>query len=576
MIRLSYIALSFALALGFSACNDDDYNETGIGNDFKVSRTEIALASTAPHTVTVRAGSTPVVTTDASWLHISAPSHSGAGIYSFDLTADIHTGYEPRTGTVNISANNGSSNITVTQFAAETVQIVSTTPGTTLDADGGSVAIKYQATGEVDITAPEWFTLSVSKDIVESTVTYTYNPNYAEPRTGDVVISLKSDPTVSASVSFSQGATAGVMTSDAKTIASRMYAGVNIGNTMECPASNGVWAEGAWTTAKVNMTYIKGLKTLGFNAVRVPCAWDGYVIDTANNTIDPKWLDRVAEVVGWIVNEGMYAIVNIHWDGGWLENNVANGYDAAIDKKQHDYWTQIATRLNAFDEHLLFAGMNEPGMNGGTGGNAIDAIMKYQQTFVDAVRATGGNNATRCLIHQGPETNIDKTVAGSYKLPNDPVADRTLVEIHNYDPSDYTLMETDNQWGANSPVKLYWGSKFHVEGSNRNCTWGEETHIDAQYKKMQDAYVSKGIPVIVGEYSSSIRRQADFPELIVDTYKQSRAYWNEYMTMSAKNHGCVPFYWETGGDINRLNGNAINQYAIDGIMKGAAAGVYPF
>ncbi len=578
VIRLSYIALSLALALGFTACSDDDYNETGIGNDFKVSRSQVALAATNPHTVTVRAASAPTVTSDSEWLHASAPAHNGAGIYTFDILADAMPGYDPRTGILTVSASNGSSTISVTQYGEETVQILSTQPGTTLDPTGGTVTIRYAATGEVDITTPIWLDAVVSKSYDESTLTYTYNANYSETRSGDVVISLKNDPSVSASVTLTQDATEGVMTSDAKTIASRMFAGINIGNTMECPASNGVWGEGQWTTAKVNEAYIKGLKTMGFNAVRIPCAWDSYVTDAANNTIDPAWLDRVAEVVGWVINEDMYAIVNIHWDGGWLENNVASGYNDDINQKQHDYWTQIANRLNKFDEHLLFAGMNEPGMGGGFTTTTVQAIMKYQQTFVDAVRATGGNNATRCLIHQGPETNIDKTVDASlkYALPDDPVANRTLVEIHNYDPSNYTLLEEDNAWGANMPIKLYWGSKFHLSGSNRNCDWGEEDYLDAQYKKMQDAFVSKGIPVIVGEYSSMIRNPANFPEMDVDRYKQSRAYWNEYQTMSAKNHGCVPFYWETGGDINRNNGSVLNQYAIDGIMAGAAAGIYPF
>lgn len=578
MIRLSYIALSLALALGFTSCSDDDYSERGIGNDFKVSRSEIALAASAPQTVTVRAASAPAVVSDSEWLHATTPAHNGAGIYTFDLAADEHTGYDTRTGIVTVTASNGSSQISVTQYGHETVEILSTTPGTTLEPTGGTLSIHYAATGDVDITVPHWLDAVTSKSLTELTLSYTYNANYSETRTGDVVITLKSDPSVSATVTFTQDATEGVMTSDAKTIASRMYAGINIGNTMECPASNGVWGEGQWTTAKVNVNYIKGLKAMGFNAVRIPCAWDSYVIDAANNTIDPAWLDRVSEIVGWIVNEDMYAIVNIHWDGGWLENHVGDGYSSTIDRKQHDYWTQIATRLNKYDEHLLFAGMNEPGMNGGITSSTVQTIMKYQQTFVDAVRATGGNNAVRCLIHQGPETNIDKTVDASlqYKLPVDNVTGRALVEIHNYDPSNYTLLEEDNAWGPNMPIKLYWGSKFHVAGSERNCDWGQEDFIDQQYKKMQDAYVSKGIPVIVGEYSSMIRNPADFPEMDVERYEQSRAYWNEYQTMSAKNHGCVPFYWETGGDINRTNGKVLKQYAIDGLMRGASAGVYPF
>ena len=107
--------------------------------------------------------------------------------------------------------------------------------------------------------------------------------------------------------------------------------------------------------------YIKGLKALGFNAVRIPCAWDYYIVNPSTYEIDAAWLDRVSEVVGYCVANDMYAIVNIHWDGGWLEESITHGYSSEVDAKQKAIWTQIANKLNAYDEHLLFAGCNEPG-----------------------------------------------------------------------------------------------------------------------------------------------------------------------------------------------------------------------
>ena len=136
--------------------------------------------------------------------------------------------------------------------------------------------------------------------------------------------------------------------------------------------------------------------------------------------IDAAWLDRVSEVVGYCVANDMYAIVNIHWDGGWLEESITHGYSSEI-----------------------------------------DAILKYEQTFIDAVRATGGNNASRCLIVQGPYTNIDKTV-NDYTMPKDEVPDRLMVEVHFYDPYQFTMMNHDETW---SNVFLYWGKDNHVSGS---------------------------------------------------------------------------------------------------------------
>ena len=121
--------------------------------------------------------------------------------------------------------------------------------------------------------------------------------------------------------------------------------------------------------------------------------------------------------MGWVVT--VYAIVNIHWDGGWLEENVHLAYDEAINKKQHDYWTQIAGQLKHYDEHVLFAGMNEPRQqNGADAELAVENIIKYQQTFINAVRATGGNNALRHLVVQAPNTNGVFIFVGHMAVPS--------------------------------------------------------------------------------------------------------------------------------------------------------------
>lgn len=359
------------------------------------------------------------------------------------------------------------------------------------------------------------------------------------------------------------------MNSDAKTLAAKMYAGINIGNTLEVPKGQD-WGN----NATVSSAYIKGLKKLGFNAVRIPCAWSSHA-DASTYQIDAEWLDKVAEAVNLCSVNDMYAIVNIHWDGGWLEDNILGGYSEAINTKQKTLWTQIATKFKDYDEHLLFAGCNEPGMNETSGGAfkaaSVQTIMRYEQTFVDAVRATGGNNATRCLIVQGPATRISDTCNDEcgYSMPTDNVANRLMLEVHFYDPYNFCLMEKDEGWGN---TFWYWGEPNHVSGSEHNPTWGEEAYVKEQFQLMKTHFVDKGYPVIIGEYSAMKRTVSESQE----KHNQSRAYWNEVVTREAKNHGIVPFYWETNGDINRSTGEAREAYAIDGIMKGAAAGKYPY
>mgnify|MGYP004459832687 FL=1 len=365
----------------------------------------------------------------------------------------------------------------------------------------------------------------------------------------------------------------GEMKHSAKELAALMYAGINIGNTMECPGN-----EGAWSGSKVNEEYIKGLKAAGFNAVRIPCAWDSYITDKTSFEIDAKWLDRVARVVSWCIQNDMYVVLNSHWDNGWLEDNI---FDAskkdAINAEQKAIWTQIANKFKDYDEHLLFAACNEPGMNETsrkgkkwTDAEAVARVVEYEQTMIDAVRATGGNNAKRTLIVQGLGTSIAETNDYMTALPTDAVEDRLMVEVHFYEPYQFALMEEDASWGK---CYYFWGKDNQVAGSDRNTPDASaEAWVDASMKKMYDKYVSKGIPCIIGEYSAMFRNLSENQ----DIHDKSVAYYGEYVTKVAKNNGCVPFYWETGTVINRKDGSVKKQAVVDGLMKGAQEGKYPW
>ncbi|MCD8207882.1 MAG: glycoside hydrolase family 5 protein, partial [Bacteroidales bacterium] len=137
------------------------------------------------------------------------------------------------------------------------------------------------------------------------------------------------------------------------------------------------------------------------------------------------------------------------------------------------------------------------------------------------------------------------------------------------DPYQFTLMEGDASWGNEF---WYWGSSNYVSGSSHNATWGEVDYILEQFGKMKTGFVDKGYPVIIGEYCAIKRTNVDNQE----KHNSSRADYNEAVTRYAKEYGCAPFYWETGTDINRTTGAVKEDYAIEGIMKGASEGKYPF
>ena len=354
------------------------------------------------------------------------------------------------------------------------------------------------------------------------------------------------------------------MADDAMTIASKMYLGWNLGNTLE--ATGG---ETAWGNPKASNDLIVAVKNAGFNAIRIPCSWDQNLENQTTYKIKDSWLARVKEVVDYCVNNDLYAILNIHWDGGWLENNVTPDKQDAVNKKQAAIWKQIAIYFRDYDEHLLFAGANEP--NADTQ-EKVNVLNVYLQTFVDAVRATGGRNTYRNLIIQAPNTDID--LADQFMtLPTDQTGNRLLAEVHYYSPWNFCGMTEDASWGK---MFYFWGTDYHLEGADgRNADWGEEDYVRDQFQKMKTKFVDQGVPVILGEFGA-IHRTLDDANWQTK-HDESRAYFFEYVVQEAKNHGLVPFIWDANNDVMDRQSNAVgDQQAYDGLAKGANEGTYPF
>ena len=568
---LALIAFSFFFLM--AACsNDDEQVEPVVKIPDTVLSSGLTFAqSGGTRTLSILANVSLEVTSDKEWCVVTHKVTTANGTNTYEVKMDTNPDAEDRTATITVVANSQKiGTVAVTQTAADGLIVTEADLEQTINAASASVTVHLTVNGEytIDIDGAWISRMTDTRAMTDKTETFVAGANYGAERTGTISFTLG---TVTEKVTVHQAAgslpDAG-MESDAKALAAKMYAGINIGNTLEVPKGEN-WGN----NATVSEAYIKGLKTLGFNAVRIPCAWSSHA-DAATYNIEAEWLDKVADAVNLCVANDMYAIVNCHWDGGWLEDHILDGYSEAINAKQKALWTQIAAKFNDYDEHLLFAGCNEPGMNETSSSESLmtttakQTITRYEQTFVDAVRATGGNNATRCLIVQAPGTRIS-AAQNDYSMPTDVVPNRLMVEVHFYDPYNFCLMTEDASWGS---VFWYWGEANHVSGSAHNPTWGEESHVKEQFQQMQTNFVNKGYPVIVGEYSA-MKRTVNENQ---DKHNQSRAYWNEVITREAKNHGIVPFYWETNGDINRSTGAAKEAYAIEGIMRGAGAGAYPY
>jgi endoglucanase len=340
-------------------------------------------------------------------------------------------------------------------------------------------------------------------------------------------------------------------------LAKRMHVGVNLGNTFEA-----ICSEDAWGGGKTSQKLIDSIKAAGFNTIRIPTAWFCHS-DTISSTIDPQWMARVKEVVDYCMKDDLYVILNMHWDKGWLENRINEKNLVEVNKRQHVYWTQIANYFKKYDEHLLFAGANEPNAKEA---KQLEILMSYYQTFVNAVRATGGNNASRTLIVQGPETNFEKTLDWMNSLPKDKIKERMMVEVHYYAPYQFCLMEKDADWGR---LFYYWGKDNHSKTDiEHNATFGEEDMIDKLYGEMKTKFVDKGIPVILGEFGAYVRKIDD--PVNQELNRKSVKHFNKYVVKKAISNGIIPYYWDTPNNLfNRNTGEILNKEIIEVMMQGA-------
>jgi aryl-phospho-beta-D-glucosidase BglC (GH1 family) len=331
-----------------------------------------------------------------------------------------------------------------------------------------------------------------------------------------------------------------------------------LGNTLEPPCGEGCWGPPA------TEALIQAVADAGFHAIRIPCVWDSHA-NQSTYVIDPAYLARVKQVVNWCLARNLYVILNCHWDNGWLENNITDTVNPVINAKQQAYWTQIAEAFIDYDERLMFAGCNEP--NADTAAETA-TLLVYLQTFVNAVRAVGGQNATRWLIVQGPNTDIDLTCSLMNTLPTDPTPGRMMVEVHYYSPWNFTGLTQDEWWGNQF---FYWGQGYHsLTDPAHNATWGEEEYLEAQFEKMKTKFIDQGIPVIVGEFCAR-KRTDQLSGADLDLHLRSRTYFHKKVVDTANSKGLKPFFWDIAGvTFNWTTGAQIDPDTITALTGGPA------
>ncbi|MDO3390925.1 cellulase family glycosylhydrolase [Bacteroides sp. ET489] len=353
------------------------------------------------------------------------------------------------------------------------------------------------------------------------------------------------------------------MKKNAIQIAKEIKLGWNLGNSLEVGSG-----ETAWGNPKTTKELITAVKNAGFSAVRIPCIWTAYASNDGTYKIQADRMARVKEVVDYCIDNGLYVILNTMHD--WIDKFNYKEYDEnkviEADNKIKIVWGQIADNFNEYGDKLLFAFANECDVPRAS----MPVFKRFEQTFVDVVRKSGGNNLYRTLVVQCPMTDIDR--AYQYMdLVTDPTPLSLMTEVHYYTPWSFC--------GVNEGT-FFWGEDYKIYGQIEEGY--QEDYVCSQFNKVREMFTSKGIPVVLGEFGAQYGNKVKLedPELQAKA-EESRAYFMQYVTEQAKNYGLIPFIWDDGWNfplMDRRNCKVIEtrQMDMDALNKGAEAGVYPF
>lgn len=318
-----------------------------------------------------------------------------------------------------------------------------------------------------------------------------------------------------------------------------MGLGWNLGNTLDsiCPWITGGTVEQyetGWGNPVITKDIIKKVKASGFKTVRIPITWIN-CMDTSTNTVRADFMARVKEVVDWCIEEDLYVIINVHHDGGsadtaWIRN-AAKDF-TGVEKRFASLWTQISQTFKDYSDYLVFEGMNEIDFGSVSKNEAYDTMNKLNQTFVDTVRSTGGNNAQRHLLVSGYNTDIALTSDSRFVMPQDK-AGRLMLSLHYYSPPQFCVAESNCSWCTPQTV---WGSA------------DDYAALDAAMLKIYTNFISKGIPVIIGEYGVLTEAENNKDKESIRKYLAA-------VSEKAVSYGMCPILWDAGssGDMKFID-----------------------
>jgi endoglucanase len=338
---------------------------------------------------------------------------------------------------------------------------------------------------------------------------------------------------------------------DAMKFVADMKIGWNLGNTFDAFNDSANFTdelqyESSWCGVKTTKEMITKLKDAGFQTIRIPVSWHNHLVDK-DFTISETWLNRVQEVVDYAYDQDMYVIINIHHDIAEDYYYPDNKHLDNSTKYVKTIWNQLADRFEKYGEKLIFESVNEPRLVGTDNEwwldvnkdnckEAVECINQLNQTFVDTVRATGGNNSSRYLMVPGYDASADGALTDLYSVPKDLKENehKIIVSVHAYTPYNFALQAPEESGNT---------SEFHADSaiSQKDIN----NFMDGLYNK----YISQGIPVVIGEFGARDK----------NNNLQDRVDYAAFYIASARARGMIACWW----DNNAFTGTGENFGILD-------------
>ncbi len=309
-----------------------------------------------------------------------------------------------------------------------------------------------------------------------------------------------------------------------QTYVNQMQPGWNLGNTLDSVGED----ETAWGNPRVTKELIKQISRQGFKSIRIPVTWDNHIGPAPEYKIDPAYLDRVAEVVGWARSENLYVLINVHHDSWVWISKMENNHDETL-ARYNAVWTQVADKFKNESEKVSFESVNEPRFtDGGTTDESIAQAMldELNLSFYDIVRKSGGKNAIRPLVLPTLESSPSQERMDELYKTFDQLKD------------DKNLIATVHYYG-------YWPFSVNIAGTT---TFDETTRNDiiTTFDNVYDTFTARGIPVILGEYGL-----LGFDKN-TDTIEQGeKLKFFEFLTYYLKEKHITTMWWDNGQHFGR-------------------------